>query len=210
MDDLCIRPDTDIVIEGPPRSANSTTAHGFLERQQRPVRVAHHKHHAAQLLRAAAWGLPAILLIRPPRPTIVSQLALAEENRLRHAGRMTRGNALTFAHAAQSWFKFYEAVQPKLAAFVIAPFGEVTRDLRGTIIRVNRRFDTSFDFEAPVAGAERELGWHAKPNRLRDAVKSKLEEDFRRALAEDRRLRRRIDRCQALHDEVVEYRERSG
>ena len=52
-DHLCIRPDTELVIEGYPRSANSTTVYGFLKRQDRPVQVAHHKHNATQLLQAA-------------------------------------------------------------------------------------------------------------------------------------------------------------
>jgi hypothetical protein len=76
MDHLCVRDDTELVIEGYPRSANSTTAYGFLDRQSRPVRVAHHKHHAAQLLLASKRGLPAVLLIRKPEQAIISNLAL--------------------------------------------------------------------------------------------------------------------------------------
>ena len=40
MDDLCIRRDTELVIEGYPRSANSTTVHEFLARQIKTVRIA--------------------------------------------------------------------------------------------------------------------------------------------------------------------------
>ena len=58
FDGQCVRPETEIVIEGFPRSANSTTVHRFLERQPGPVRIAHHKHHAAQLQRATRGGCP--------------------------------------------------------------------------------------------------------------------------------------------------------
>ena len=47
MDSLCVNDETELVIEGYPRSANSTTAHGFLACQSKPVRLAHHKHHVA-------------------------------------------------------------------------------------------------------------------------------------------------------------------
>jgi len=67
MNGQCVRPDTTIVIEGFPRSANSTTVDEFLSRQPEPVQVAHHGHHAAQILRAIARGVPAVVLIRSPK-----------------------------------------------------------------------------------------------------------------------------------------------
>ena len=78
MDHLCIDEYTEIVIEGYPRSANSTTAYGFLARQTRPVRLAHHKHHAAQLLLAAKQGIPSVMLIRQPEQAVVSNLSRSQ------------------------------------------------------------------------------------------------------------------------------------
>ena len=50
FDKLCVTENTHIVIERYPRSANSTKTHGFIDRQVDDVRLAHRKHHVAQLL----------------------------------------------------------------------------------------------------------------------------------------------------------------
>jgi hypothetical protein len=94
LDALCIAPDTELVIEGYPRSANSTTVYGFLDRQPMPVKVAHHKHHAAQLLRAVERSVPAVMLIREPCAASLSNLALAEEARRRGWGGAPRHDRL--------------------------------------------------------------------------------------------------------------------
>ena len=202
MDHQCIHRNTELVIEGYPRSANSTTVHGFLERQERSVRVAHHKHHAAQLIRAAQWGIPAIALIRKPHETILSNLALAEEGR-RRTGRMGRGNALTFDDAAKGWLTFYQAILPHGDKFVVAPFERVTCDLEGVIDDVNKRFGTSFRSSPAVLTPQHELGWHALPNPVRREVKVDLEEVFQRMLSMRPRLAALIDRCDALYGRLI-------
>jgi hypothetical protein len=120
-DGLCVSRSTELVIEGFPRSANSTTVHGFMADQDRPVAIAHHKHHASQILRAVRWGIPAVVLVREPADTIVSLLALAEEGRVR-TGRSGRGNALAFSDAAWAWLCFYQAVLPLRGKVVVACF----------------------------------------------------------------------------------------
>ena len=141
-DHLCIRRDTDIVIEGYPRSANSTTVHQFLAMQDRPHHVAHHKHHAAQLLRAAAWRIPAVVLIRAPREASLSLLALAAEARHR-AGKPERGG-LSFSDVLSAYVAFYDAVEPTLDHALIGRFEVVRSDVPGLITRVNARFGTDF------------------------------------------------------------------
>jgi len=101
-DALCIQPDTELVIEGYPRSANSTTAYGFLDRQPRTVKLAHHKHHAAQLLRAVELGVPAVMLIRRPKEAALSNLALREEAR-RRGGREQRQAQLGYINVLSAW-----------------------------------------------------------------------------------------------------------
>lgn len=201
MDDLCICRDTELVIEGYPRSANSTTVHGFLERQARPVRVAHHKHHAAQLIRAARWGIPAIALVREPRAAIMSNLALAEEGR-RRTGRTGRGASLGFCHAAMGWSAFYRAILPHADHLLIVPFERATVDIEAVIDALNRRFGTDFRSAPEVVSPRRALGWHAMPNPLRQEIKAALAEAFTDELHRSARLRWLLEDCDALHGRV--------
>lgn len=152
-DHLCIRRDTDMVIEGYPRSANSTTVHKFLAIQDRPTHVAHHKHHAAQLLRAAEWGIPAVVLIRAPREACLSLLALAAEARHR-AGKPERGG-LNFSDVLFAYVAFYEAVEPTLDHTMIGRFEVVRSDVHGLITHVNARFGTDFRAAGGGGGKQR-------------------------------------------------------
>jgi hypothetical protein len=201
-DDLCVSQSTELVIEGFPRSANSTTAHGFMALQDRPVALAHHKHHVAQILRAVRWHIPAIVLVRDPADTIVSLLALAEEGRVR-TGQTGRGNALTFSDAAWAWLCFYRAVLPIRDKVVVARFADVTRDLAGVIAEVNMRHGTAFR-TGPLPRLEKSttLGWHALPNEVRVSIKNdlrnRLKEETRRA-----RLHDVLTRCNEVYRELT-------
>ncbi len=199
-DQLCVCPATELVIEGYPRSANSTTVHGFLARQDRPVRVAHHKHHAAQLLQAARWGVPAVALIRPPRAAILSMLALAEEGRRRHGGPGGRGSHVTFEDAAWAWLAFYRAILPIRDALVVAPFARVTADLATVIEEVNERFATRFESAPEVRTPQPGLGWHARSNPLRREILANRDTVMQQAGRERPRLARLLAAGDALHD----------
>jgi hypothetical protein len=67
-----ITPETTVVVDSYPRSANSffeaafTRAHGGRER------VAHHSHAAAQVLAGVRLGLPCVVLLREPEAAIAS------------------------------------------------------------------------------------------------------------------------------------------
>jgi hypothetical protein len=206
LDQLCVGPDTELVIEGYPRSANSTTVHRFLERQARPVQIAHHKHHAAQLLRAVELGLPAVALIRRPQDAALSYLALTEEVWQRK--KIARRGTLTFHDVLASWLAFYQAIECLLDRLVIAPFPEVTQDVGGMIEALNERFGTEYGTVSLPPQSERKLGWHAMPNTIRDDIKHGISEDFRQALPESRRLRAVLDQSKRLHDRIVERHER--
>lgn len=207
-DRLCIRPDTDIVIEGYPRSANSTTVYQFLAMQDRPRHVAHHKHHAAQLLRAAEWGIPAVVLIRAPREASLSLLALAAEARHR-AGKPEWGG-LSFSDALTAYVAFYEAVEPTLDHTVIGRFDVVRGDVPDLIAKVNERFGTSFRTEGTDKSPKCGLGWHAMPNEIRKQIKGDLERRFERELRRSASLRRLLTRANTVHARYEERDERAG
>lgn len=205
FDDLCVRRDTELVVEGFPRSANSTTVYGILDRQTRRVRIAHHKHHAAQLIMAVRWGIPAMALIRPPREAVVGVSAHAEDARLRR-GSSGRYHSLTFEAISFAYLAFYRAVVPYRNALVVAPFHLVTSDLDNFIQRLNHRFGTNFETGQCSADTPRNLGPHARPTTQRDALKSQHETALDAALTRSGRLCQLMEACDKVHSDMISGR----
>jgi hypothetical protein len=125
-----VGPETQLVIEGFPRSANSYAVVGFQIAQPTWLPVAHHTHAPAQIIRAADRGIPLLVPIRHPRDAIASLLI--------------RDRRYTVDLAVEAYASFHETILPYLGSMVLARFEDVTRDLGGVIQRVNRQFRTSF------------------------------------------------------------------
>jgi hypothetical protein len=153
--DLAFGPDTEIVIEGFPRSANSFAVNAFRLAQARPVRIALHLHAPAQVLAAGHDRVPAIVLVREPREAIVSYLLWQPGIGVRLATR--------------SYLSFYRTLEPYESSFVVASFGQVTTAFGAVIRRVNHRFGTSFrEFEhtdANVRTCFAEIERHSRERR---------------------------------------------
>ena len=134
---------TEIVIEGYPRSANTFAVAAFQLAQGREVEIAHHLHGAAQIKRAARLGVPAVVLVREPSEAILSL--------------MVRDPTASVRWAIHSYVRFYSNVVPHLDKIVIAPFATVTSDF-GSIIRiVNARYGTAFKDFATTEGTLEEI-----------------------------------------------------
>lgn len=137
-----VGPETEIVIEGFPRTGNTFAVFAFQSAQPRPVRIAHHLHAPAQVSVAAGRGLPVVLLIRPPEDAVVSSVMWWPH--------------VTPADALPAYARFYERLLPLRDACVVASFDEVTHDLGAVIDRVNRRYDRAFArFEHTPENVER-------------------------------------------------------
>jgi hypothetical protein len=121
---------SDIVIEGFPRSGNTFAYTAFVMAQPRPVRAAGRVHAPAQLIAAARWRIPGIVLIRHPDDAIPSFL-------IRHPQTGVR-------QAMRGWLRFYAPLRAYLNRLVVATFDQVTRDLGHVIETVNDRFGTDF------------------------------------------------------------------
>ncbi len=125
---------TSLVIDGFTRSAGTFAAIAFQFAQNDHVRVAHHMHAAAPLVAAARLGLPTLLTVRPPEPTVLSA--------------SVREPDVTIRQWLKTYVAFYERLAAFRDAFVVATFEEVTSDLGGVTRRVNERFGTRFrEFE---------------------------------------------------------------
>jgi hypothetical protein len=124
------RPDTELVIEGYARSANTFSVTAFEMAQTRPVKLAHHLHIPSQVILAVERSIPTLVLVRAPADAVLSRALLRPAFDLR---QMLLG-----------YIRFHERLMPWRPGFVIATFDEVTRDFGAVIRRVNARFATRF------------------------------------------------------------------
>jgi hypothetical protein len=126
---LLVNKNTEIVIEGFPRSANSFAVVAFQHAQTRKVSIAHHHHRVEQVIQGVEKNIPVCVLIRDPVDATKSAV-------LRDPGdvndRLIR------------YIEFYRRAWPLRDRFVIATFSEVTSDYGKIIQKINKKFDTNY------------------------------------------------------------------
>ncbi len=127
---LLISDDTELVIEGYPRSANSFAVVAFEMAQSRRVKTTHHLHLPINVALAAKRNTPCLVLIREPDQAVLS-LAVSF---LKY----------DIGQALKEYVRFYRAVKPFIEHCVVASFRDVTQDFGSVIRRVNRKFGTDY------------------------------------------------------------------
>lgn len=204
--DRLVDEDTEICIEGFPRSANSFAVGAFTMAQERSVRVAHHNHVPAPLLRAAEREVPAVVLVRDPVDAVVSGRGLELQI---GAVEGTVPPHVPYRSRIQAWISFYESILPVRSRMVVAPFNVVIRDFGRIIDAVNDRFGTSFErFDHnpdAVEAVRRTRGYHALPSDQRNALKNQARETFSMELGENHPL---VVRARGLNRRLAEYAQR--
>lgn len=121
---------TEVVIEGFPRSGNTFAVVAFELSQERPVKIAHHLHAAAQITRGVHLDKPILVLIRDPVEAVLSHL-------IREPG-------VTPRQGMWNWTRFYRSAENVRNHVLVATFEDVTTDFGSVIDRLNERFETSF------------------------------------------------------------------
>lgn len=196
---------TDIVIEAFPRSGNTFAYFAFCANQPGPVEVAHHFHAPAQLIAAAHWGIPALLIVRHPADAVCSFVQ--------------REPAIPLHQALRSWILFHRRLLFHMDHFVVATFDQVTHDFGQVIGRINGRFGTGFtpfshDEQAvadcfrriELRNAERFGGGRivatgiARPMAERTVAKARLTDKLNR----ERRLVAAMKEARELHEHYVQ------
>ncbi len=183
---------TDIVIEGFPRSANSFSAKAFRSAQTQELRVADHTHSYAQVIRGVQLGKPVILLIRHPYEAILSLKALELEL------SDGRGPLRDPIWDIRYYTRFYQRTLAYQQNIVPAFFEDVLEDFGRFIDRVNDRFDTAFDaFEhtkEQVQALFDRHGVHMSPSTTRDRYKEQVKE-----LLAQRRYKAGLAKAEAIY-----------
>lgn len=124
-----VTPETRMVIEGYPRSANSFAVVAFNQAQGGGERLANNLHVPAQVIRAAKWRIPTLVLLRNPRDAALS-----------YAVR----DPISVEQALEYYVSFYETVAEYRDHYVLGLFEEVTEDYGPVIERVNEKFGADF------------------------------------------------------------------
>lgn len=126
-----IAADTELVVEGFPRSGNTfSIAAFFVAMDERLPQMAHHLHVPAQLIQAARRGTPAIALIRRPVDAIASTMV--------HDPRLGPKQLI------RAYLDFYRPLETYKKNILIAPFDLVTKDFGVVIEQLNLQFGTTF------------------------------------------------------------------
>ena len=204
FDDLLVTRETDICIEGFPRSANSFAVGAFEHAQSEPIRIAHHTHVPANAMRACEWDIPTLVLIRDPYDAIVSGTALSKQIQEEEHGVDTPIQRVPFHFKLSSWHTFYRSLLPYHNKFLSAALGTVVEDMGTVIDRINERFGTEFDrFEhtpETVEEVHSGRGYHAGPSQRRADLKQETQADFDEHLEAGTALQRTLKRAKALFE----------
>jgi hypothetical protein len=121
---------TELVIEGFPRSANTFAFTAFLLSQKRHVEIGHHLHAPAHIIVAVRRNLPTIVIIRDPEETVLSHII--------------RRPYITIKQALRAYRRFYACLLPYSHNFITALFETVIEDFGLVIRNVNQKFGTDF------------------------------------------------------------------
>ena len=128
--------DTDLVLEGYPRSGNSF-AEAAIHLLRPGLKIAHHRHVAPQLLLAVEWEVPAVLLVREPTSAAASAVFRAPE-------------LATLPQALRAWLSFHTACLPAIDSLIVADFKTTTDNFELIVAELNRRFN----FGLPIPDKE--------------------------------------------------------
>ena len=177
--------DTELVIDGFQGSGNSFATVAFKSCQKRPVRLAHHLHAPAQIIKAVKQDIPVLVTLRAPSDAVVSLVS--------------RWPYVSLRQGLHAYIRFYEALTPYLGAMVVSPFPMTTGPIDQVFDAVNETFGGSFAVFRPT---------HENVDRIRskttldskaEAVRRQKKSELRAAISHpDYRLLR--ERAEALHD----------
>ena len=203
-----VTPDKLVVIEGYPRSGNSFARRAFVMAQDETfdvTRIAHHLHVPAQVIRAARWRIPTLVLLRRPKDAVLS-LAIRDP--------------ISVDQALRYYISFYETAEQYRESYVLGLFEDVTGDFGQVIKRLNDKFGTTFSlfrhneesvnelFAGMETQARKKYGetlWERKvqrPAATREKIKDEIEYE-----SENPRRKKLIERAEAVYDRLREGQE---
>ena len=181
---------TELVIDGFQGSGNSFATVAFKRSQEEPVRLAHHLHSPAQIIKSVRKKLPTLITIREPKGAAISLVS--------------RWPYVSLKQAVRGYIHFYEKIEPYAPSFVVSPFHLTTRQLDLVIRELNQRYGTDFgvfeydDSDMQVLRGSDSLKSEAEMRRA--DVKKQKSEEFDRVISPAL-----LKRAQAIYGRLEEF-----
>lgn len=122
--------DTEIIIEGYPRSANTFAVAAFEYSQRRKACIARHTHAPAQIFQGVKHSIPVILLIRNPKDAVVSLVI--------------RDQTMTLRKALISYLWYHQAILAYVDKCVVAEFSKVVTNYSQILEQVNKKYGKNY------------------------------------------------------------------
>jgi hypothetical protein len=163
--------DTDVVIEGFPRSANSFARAAFHSMQPN-LKFATHVHSCAQVVQACRWSIPTMVLLRNPEGAACGLVAFNWELQGRKPEEI---DAAAVDSALRRYLHFYEPLERFRSKYYVAHFPEVTTDFGRVMIAFNKRFEKDYGVFSHTPESARAImskSLHIGPQETRDKIKS--------------------------------------
>lgn len=200
---VLISAQTEVVIEGFPRSANTFAVAAFEFAQGRKVSIARHTHAPAQIIASVQRKLPTIVLLRKPYDAVTSLVV--------------REPRITLALALKRYIWFYKTILAYKHGYVVACFDEVVSDYSKTINRLNIKFGVCFklfehnhdnvqrvfgiieNMERKDAGGMLRETHVARPSSIRNEIKVNLSKDINNNF-----FKKLLMECNLLYNEFSE------
>ncbi len=130
-----VKPDTDLLIDGFPRSSNTWTEVLIREAGEDRLKLAHHAHAAAHVIKAQKLGVPSVVLFRDPDDAVVSFLTLLE-------------NRIDARSAYLDYVRFYTTVWPMRGPDIaFFSFDDLTNRSAETVAYLAERFDLALSVD---------------------------------------------------------------
>lgn len=169
--------DTEVVIEGFPRSANSFACEAFIS-GQRQTRHGTHVHSSAQVVQACKWNIPTLVLLRHPHGAVCGDIAFGCE--LDERDPLTV-SAEDLNDSLRRYTAFYERVEPYRRGFVVGHFPDVVKDFGAVMRHFNEYFGTDFkvfEHTKESADAIKSLAFHVGPQPNRETIKLVVQQKY--------------------------------
>lgn len=134
---------SDLVIEGFPRSGNTYAWAYFTLSQNDGFRLASHLHSPSHLYLAGKYNTPVLLLIRNPLDAGVSN--------------MTNEPHVRPNQILKNWLRFYEESMKHKEKFLTVDFDLLISDFSAVVNKLNGRFGVDFDTQKIVGIANESI-----------------------------------------------------
>ena len=182
---------TQLVIEGFPRSANTFAVFALQYAQSDRLKIAYHFHAPAQIFRAINLAIPTLVTIRNPRDTVASFVA--------------RWSEVSESQALELYISFYKSISKYKSSYVIGDFEEITQNFSETIKKINTRFGTNF---VPFSDSQEDRDQVLEQIKIDrssfSGTKDMLKTDILKRLSTEKN-KKLLSEAERIYQEFIEY-----